>query len=59
MRYMRRSPRVSKVWVVPFCGTQVPPFPQARVVLATAMVVGEEREAVPAVKSKVSLRRNN
>src|SRR5208337_1413838 len=58
-RYISRSPRVSRVCVVPNCGTQVPPLPQARLVFATFMVVDAERVAVPAAKFRVSLRRYN
>src|SRR6266478_457628 len=59
MRYISRSPRVSSVCVVPFCGTQVPPLPQARLELATLIAIGLERPTLLAAKSKANLRRNN
>src|SRR2546422_752274 len=40
-RYMRRSPSVSSFWLVPDCGTQVPPPPlHGGVNAAVASVVG-------------------
>src|SRR2546425_10308126 len=39
-RYMRRSPSVSSFWLVPDCGTQVPPAPHGSVNGAVARVVG-------------------
>src|SRR5437899_12724568 len=42
-RYMRRSPSVSSFWLVPACGTQVPPAPHGRVNGAVASGVGPAR----------------
>src|SRR2546427_11142698 len=39
-RYMRRSPSVSSFWLVPDCGTQVPPPLHGGVNAAVASVVG-------------------
>ena len=56
---MSRSPSVSSGCDVPFCGTQLPPLPQARVELATLIGVAADRMAVPAAKFSVSFRRNS
>src|SRR5207245_8368479 len=56
---MSRSPSVSRGCAVPFCGTQVPPLPQARVELATLMGLAADRVAVPVAKFSVSFRRNS
>src|SRR5207249_8739582 len=56
---MSRSPSVSRGCAVPFCGTQVPPLPQARTELATLMGVAADRVAVPVAKFSVSFRRNS
>src|SRR5439155_16567541 len=56
---MSRSPSVSRVCAVPFCGTQVPPLPQARTELATLMGVAADRVAVSVAKFSVSFRRNS